>query len=689
MPNTVTPLQIGQITVSMREFTLSHGDKNLELQPKYIEVLTFLAAHPGELISRKEIIEHVWQGNNFVGEKALTNAIWHLRKAFKQLDPDNEYIETKRKSGYRLLIATEQPLPEIYTRDDSQTPAYYTHRTIGLMLALLLFFCVFVIYEYIQINTPSEQSWQEQLITQSPGRELFASISKNEKSLAFTWRKLNGQTDLYIRDLSRADAKLINITNNDHVESRSVWHPDSNQLYFVSKSTQSCGIKAHNRATRDLRTLLECEPNQSIDLAISPLGDTLFVTYPNAENNLQIAEFSLITEQFVRFLPCPTQCVQGSVESIALAPNAQQLAITRNLENGNEVLFIYDLNTLQETPVLFGKSDLRGIDWHPNAAKLVYTAIEFGRRTGYELDLNSLQSKQLPVRGMSYPVYGQSGDIYFHQWQISTSIMRLELDSSVAATPFPLLTGSDNYRYPDYSSVTNKLALVSNKSGFDEIWITIPETDSLQQLTTLQGEVSHPVWSPDGQKIAFTCNLNGSSAVYIYDFDTQTTRLVSQQLPFNQKPRWALDSQSLLLPHNNVIYRLTLASAQLEELFEGAHAIPVSESSYIVYQDNQGLSKYSYTPEGDLAVEDITDFPLSSSTGWQLTSKGIYYFNVKGADYRLSFYDFATKQSQDIIRTPERSFSRFRGMTYIPERNWLLFTGYEAPDVNIKRLSKL
>ena len=80
------------------------------------------------------------------------------------------------------------------------------------------------------------------------------------------------------------------------------------------------------------------------------------------------------------------------------------------------------------------------------------------------------------------------------------------------------------------------------------------------------------------------------------------------------------------------------------------------------------------------------DVKLPSSTGWQLTEQGIYYFKVRGHDYRLGFYNFSTEQHQDLLRVPERTYSRTRGMAYVPERNWLLFTGYETPQVDIKRL---
>lgn len=51
------------------------------LQPKLIEVLCYLSEHYSRIIPREELIENIWAGNNYVGEKALTNTVWLYAKA--------------------------------------------------------------------------------------------------------------------------------------------------------------------------------------------------------------------------------------------------------------------------------------------------------------------------------------------------------------------------------------------------------------------------------------------------------------------------------------------------------------------------------------------------------------------------------------------------------------------------------
>ena len=76
----------------------------LSLQPKFIEVLNVLARNYPEVVTRDELIAQVWDGNSYVGAKALTNAIWHLRQQLSLLADVGAVIETVRITGYRLLI---------------------------------------------------------------------------------------------------------------------------------------------------------------------------------------------------------------------------------------------------------------------------------------------------------------------------------------------------------------------------------------------------------------------------------------------------------------------------------------------------------------------------------------------------------------------------------------------------------
>ena len=86
------------------------GDKTIQLEPKVMQVLEYLARHPGQVVSREELEATVWSGR-VVGYDAVTNAIIKLRKAFNDDPKRPRIIETLSKKGYRL-VAPVHLVPE-------------------------------------------------------------------------------------------------------------------------------------------------------------------------------------------------------------------------------------------------------------------------------------------------------------------------------------------------------------------------------------------------------------------------------------------------------------------------------------------------------------------------------------------------------------------------------------------------
>jgi len=74
------------------------------LEPRSMELLLYLARRPGQVVSRAEIEDQVWQGR-VVSYEALSGSIAKIRKAFGDTGKRHRIIETIPKSGYRLIAA--------------------------------------------------------------------------------------------------------------------------------------------------------------------------------------------------------------------------------------------------------------------------------------------------------------------------------------------------------------------------------------------------------------------------------------------------------------------------------------------------------------------------------------------------------------------------------------------------------
>jgi adenylate cyclase len=80
----------------------SRVDCVVQIEPKVLEVLSFLAEHPGEVLSKEKIIQTVWAGT-FVSGGILSYSISELRKALGDDAKDPRFIQTISRKGYRLI----------------------------------------------------------------------------------------------------------------------------------------------------------------------------------------------------------------------------------------------------------------------------------------------------------------------------------------------------------------------------------------------------------------------------------------------------------------------------------------------------------------------------------------------------------------------------------------------------------
>jgi len=109
-------LQVAGWRVERNLNRLSRNGKSVQVEPKAMEVLVFLAEHPGEVLSREAILQAVWADTHVCNE-VLTYCIFELRKALEDDAKNPQIIQTIPRRGYRLIapVRTEagltQPAP--------------------------------------------------------------------------------------------------------------------------------------------------------------------------------------------------------------------------------------------------------------------------------------------------------------------------------------------------------------------------------------------------------------------------------------------------------------------------------------------------------------------------------------------------------------------------------------------------
>jgi len=89
---------------------LMSGARNVNLTPKALALLSYIADRPGEVVTKDQLFSAVWPEVN-VGDAALVTCIQELRRALKDDARHPRYIETLHRRGYRFVgkMATAAP----------------------------------------------------------------------------------------------------------------------------------------------------------------------------------------------------------------------------------------------------------------------------------------------------------------------------------------------------------------------------------------------------------------------------------------------------------------------------------------------------------------------------------------------------------------------------------------------------
>jgi two-component system OmpR family response regulator len=96
-------LRVGSLSLNEGTRAVRIDDRSIELTAREFDLLRLLMQHPGQVLPRDRILDHVW-GYNFYGDE--NNVEVYIRYLRQKLgDEDRQLIQTVRGVGYRIALA--------------------------------------------------------------------------------------------------------------------------------------------------------------------------------------------------------------------------------------------------------------------------------------------------------------------------------------------------------------------------------------------------------------------------------------------------------------------------------------------------------------------------------------------------------------------------------------------------------
>ncbi|MBI2189262.1 MAG: response regulator transcription factor [Acidobacteria bacterium] len=95
---------LGEVTVRLRRRLVTRSDRRVKLSTREFELLRYLIAHRGEVVSREQLLRDVWGYSDQTVTRTIDNYIAKLRHHLEPRPHEPRYIVTVHGSGYQLLV---------------------------------------------------------------------------------------------------------------------------------------------------------------------------------------------------------------------------------------------------------------------------------------------------------------------------------------------------------------------------------------------------------------------------------------------------------------------------------------------------------------------------------------------------------------------------------------------------------
>jgi Tol biopolymer transport system component len=505
-------------------------------------------------------------------------------------------------------------------------------------------------------------AWKPIPLTALPGRTGHPSFSTDGSQVAFVWDGEDGRPHVYIKLVG--PGRPLRLTQGQANDWGPAWSPDGRFIAFYREITVDrfalMLVPALGGVERKV-TEFDVQPYNLIGPAWFPDSASLVISArpPGSPRN-SLQRISIETSEMVPLFEPPASATHGD-DAPSIAPDGHALAFTRSTINSLGYLNVVPLTADGKAAgppkqISTGTITIIYIAWAPDGRDLIVSSGRRGNMFRIPSD-GTGPLVNLGLRdGSQQSVSARSNRLAYVEARLEINLWEADLNGSARVKgPLRRLTQAAGRKVnAQYSPDGKRIAFSSNRTGSQEIWVAEADGGNASPITSLGANVTgSPHWSPDGQKIAFDCNIRGG----VYDVYVVSAEGGKPQ-PLTNKdssfaPAWSADGRRIYFASNrtgrNEVWSMDPTGKDVKQITRngGMGPQPSADGSTIYYSHGEGnTATLMKVPAAGGEEEKVLDGLYRYS--FAPVAKGVYYL---AATPKLSirFLDFATGKSTEVL----------------------------------------
>jgi Tol biopolymer transport system component len=559
----------------------------------------------------------------------------------------------------------------------------------GLVLAALV--------AYLLWPGPAPLRFTERPLTSDVGSERLPSLSPDGTRAAYSWWDRGSgpsDSDIYVRLVDIPSSQALPVTEDpESSDWWPAWSPDGTQIAFIREEdpeapfpsrhglyhltvAPASGGSAQRLFSFAARANFYTKPDWSPDGKHIVFAGQLDPDQPTSSNRILLYSFDSKTAKALTADPGG-----AGFHHPVFSPDGRRLAFRGGFDQrGWYTLALDDCCEPRGEPSLVAPGVWWGLEWSPDGEDLYF--LSQGDEPGlYRMAASGqappkflwpAESLELsiapgPSGGLRAAVAVESGDL---------DIVRASLPDPNAA-PEPLIQSSRMERHAQYSPDGTQIAFLSDRYGQPGIWIRDHDGRD-RELTKMNANGGgFPVWSPDGDWIAFHQLTSNGYEVFVVEADGSGR---PRPLARGRRPAWSSDSSWIYFRSapdaesdsgGVAIWRVHIEGGEPEQVAWPVPGMKMGQTmesldGRTLYADyNEGLLEIPLGEDG-LAGSEL-EVVANDVRGFSVVESGVYYCTTSGVVKR---YDPVSGATESLRRLEDQ----VGDCSVSPDGQWLLYT---------------